>query len=414
VEYRGANGDSWGATGATLASIGGRIRGTALGGLGYFLQSTNGRLWGDKAFALQDPTLAGNYKLNEPDSRFYDLTEAYLRLRLDWFDVQLGRERRFVGLGYSDRLLVSGTAPAFDFVKLGARYRSFSFTYFHGSLVRETALLPGLPDEAPEGTKKYLALHRIQFSLADAVTFSIGEMVIYQRLAPELAYLTPVNFFKSAEHELGDKDNAFLFTDVEVYPLRNVKLYGSLLIDDVDFAKLGTGWWGNQFGWQGGGYAANIGGIEDVDALLEYTRIEPYVYSNRLAGNSYTHHDLVIGHSLPPNADEWLIELRYRPSQALRLGLGYRARRHGANIVEGDSLLRNVGGSALEGHRPDDAESVTFLDGLRETEHRWQLRAVWEPYANIFVEGMAAYLTTDVTGARRNDLLSTVRIRLEY
>jgi len=414
LEYRGANGDSWGATGATLASIGGRVRGTALGTLGYLLQSTNGRLWGDKTFALSDPTLAGNYKLNEPESRFFDLTEAYIQLQLDWLNLQLGRERRVLGLGYSDRLLVSGTAPAFDFIKLGARYKAFSFTYFHGSLVRETFLLPGLPDEAAENTNKYLALHRFQFSPLDALTVSLGEMVIYQRLAPELAYLIPVNFFKSAEHQLGDKDNAFLFLDVEVYPIRNLKLYGSWLIDDIDFAKWGTGWWGNQFGWQAGAYASNVLGIEDVDALVEYARLEPYLYSNRLAGNSYTHNEITIGHSLPPNADEWLLELRYRPSSVLRLALGYRARRHGANVLEGDSLLRNVGGDALEGHRPGDAETVTFLDGVLETEHRWQVRAAWEPITNLFVEGVAAYQRRRSMGTRRDDLLSAVRIRLEY
>ena len=186
------------------------------------------------------------------------------------------------------------------------------------------------------------------------------------------------------------------------------------MIDDVDFAQWGTGWWGNQFAWQGGAYLSNVAGLADVDGVVEYTRIEPYVYSNRLAGNSYTHENISLGHSLPPNADEWMIEFRYRPSEKLRMGLSYRGRRHGENIVEGDSLVRNVGGDVLAGHRPTDAPTVTFLDGILQTEHRWQLRAVWEPFTNIFLEGAAAYQTTRVMGVRKDDVLSAMKIRVEY
>src|SRR5207247_233200 len=131
------------------------------------------------------------------------------------------------------------------------------------------------------------------------------------------------------------------------------------------FSRMGTGWWGNEFGWQGGGYAAEVGGIQNLDLLIEYTRIEPYVYSNRVANNNYTHNNLSLGHHLNPNSDEWFVQFGYRPMKALRSWLSYTGARHGENIHDANGvLMRNVGGSVMEGHRSVDSETAIFLDGI--------------------------------------------------
>ena len=40
----------------------------------------------------------------------------------------------------------------------------------------------------------------------------------------------------------------------------------------------------------------NVFGCADVDGIVEYARVEPYVYSNRVAGNDYTHNNIALGH----------------------------------------------------------------------------------------------------------------------
>jgi hypothetical protein len=201
---------------------------------------------------------------------------------------------------------------------------------------------------------------------------------------------------------------------VEVFPTANLKAYGSWLIDDIDFNQLGTGWWGNLFGWQAGTIWTNVAGVHDVDAILEYTRLEPYVYSNRVAGNAYTHSNVSLGHHLPPNADEWALELRLRPSSQVRLGLGYQRQRHGMNVVEGDSVIRNVGGSVFQGHRPEDSPTAVFLDGIRETGDIFRARVDYEPITNIFLLGAVAVKYTNLAGTRSRDLLARLQLRLEY
>jgi hypothetical protein len=416
IEYRSLHGDSRGVVDATLKSIGGRFRGTIAGKVGYMLQSTNGVLSGNRGYALSDPRLATNVKLNDLQSPNFDVTEAYLRLSFGWASLQFGREFAAIGVGYSDRLMLSGNAPAFDGLGFDVHYKALRFRFLHGSLLRDPVLFPGLDRQEPDEATKYLALHRFQFTLFDRVNIAANEMVIYQRLSPEFAYLNPINFFKSAEHSLRDRDNALLMFDVEYFALPGAKLYGSWLIDDISIGKMGSGWWGNEFAWQGGAYVADVAGIENLDAIAEYTRIEPYVYSNRTAGNDYTHSGVVLGHSLPPNSDEILGELRLRLSDRLRTRVNYAMQRHGENIVQGDSVALNVGGSAVQGHRQGDSETVRFLDGSRVTTHRLGVRVDYEPLTDLFVQGVGEWrsITNAALGSTRHDVSLSVVVRVEY
>lgn len=416
LEYRSMHGASRGDVDVTLMSIGGRFRGTIAGKVGYMLQSTNGVVSGNRSYALSDPRLATNVKLNDLGSPNFDATEAYLRVSFGWGSVQFGREFGAIGVGYNDRLMLSDNAPAFDALGFDVHYKGFRFKYIHGSLLSDPVPFPGLQvKESPDATK-HLALHRLQFTLFDCMNIAANEMVIYQRLSPEFAYLNPVNFFKSAEHSLRDRDNALLVFDIEYFISPGYKLYGSWLIDDIDFKRMGSGWWGNEFGWQGGAYVADVAGVAALDVIAEYTRIEPYVYSNRVAGNDYTHSGVVLGHRLPPNSDEMLGEVRLRVSERLRARVNYAFERHGRNTMQGDSVLRNVGGAATQGHREGDSETARFLDGDRLTTHRLAVRIDYEPITDLFLRGMAEWTSVkdDATGALRRDVALSVQMRVEY
>lgn len=391
VEYRALHA-SGSAEDAMLGTIGGRFRGTIGGRLGYMLQATNGVMLGNRALALADRRLAANVKFNDLESANFDFTEAYLRLSFGWAGVEFGREYTAVGTGYGDRLLLSANAPAMDFFSIDARYRSFRFFFLHGAILADDRGGTGMLIQAPENASKYLAMHRFQFSLFDVMNFGASEMVVYQRLTPEYAYLIPINFFKSAEHQLRDRDNALLAFDLEVFPADNWKAYGTWLIDDIMMSRMGSGWWGNEFAWQAGVATTNVFGIPDVDAILEYQRVEPYVYTNRVAGNDFSHNNIALGTGVPPNADEVMAEARWLASPWLHLRAQAAYRRHGMNVMVGDSLLRNVGGSVLQGHRVGDPENAPFLDGTKETAGRFTVAFEYEPVREVWLTGSAEWL----------------------
>jgi hypothetical protein len=360
--------------------------------------------------------LQGNNKLKEEKSSNFDFTEAYLRADLTWFNLEFGKERVLFGNGYSDQLMLSDNAPAFDLLKLDLHYKAVRYLFLHGSLVQDSAAFPGTLPGEPEPRNKYIAMHRLQISLWDVVNFGASEMTIYQRTTPEWAYLNPINFYKSAEHAQGDRDNSFLNFDLELYPAHDFKLYTTLLIDDIDFSKLGTTWWGNELGMQGGVFLTEPLGLANLDAVVEYTRIEPYVYSNRTDGLAYTNNNLSLGDRIGPNSDQWFFQIQYRPIPSLRTWLGYSGVRHGDNIVENGVVTKNVGGNVLQGHRETDSDEAPFLDGKLLRFDVIQLRAAFEPVNNLIIYGTYEYRKTTeyATDARSVDNYASIRVQLEY
>lgn len=414
IDYRGISGDTYGSTHDSFGQIGGRIRGTVSDKLGYYLEGTNGALRGDRNFALSDPRLRGNFNFNNLNSQFFDFTQAYLRMNFNWISVQFGRENTMVGTGYSDRLLLSDNAPVTDFLKIEVHYKSLRFLSLHASLVQDSALFAGTLMQEPPGSNKYLALHRLQLGLFDKLNLGVSEMIIYQRFSPEFGYLNPISFYKSVEHSLGDRDNAFLAFDAEVFPFPRYKFYGTWLIDDIDFSKLGTPWWGNEFGFQAGLINTDLAGIANLDGIVEYTRIDPYVYSNRVAGNGYTNDNIGLGNQLQPNSDQWFFQLQYRPAKQLRTWLTYMLMRHGDNVVVDGQVVKNVGGNVLEGHRDTDSENVTFLDGVLTKQHTVQLRAAYEFITDYIVTGIYEYRNRVTSSTNYIDNYASLQVQVEF
>ncbi len=415
LEHRRARGDSYDATHASFETYGFRARGTIKDRLGYFAQVTNGTLYGDRNFALSDPRLRTNVKINELNSPYFDFAEAYLRADLSWFNLEFGREFLKLGTGYSDRLVLSDNAPALDMVKVDARYGTVRYTFIHGSVLMEPEWFFGLPSGDPlRQINKYVAVHRLEFSAFGTVNAGFSEAVVYYRTAMEFAYLNPLIFLKSAEHSLRDRDNTMMAFDLELFPYTGYKLFGALLIDDVDFSKLGTGWWGNQFGWQGGAYISNVAGIADLDAQVEYTRLEPYVYSNRLVGNAFSSGEFGLGHRLEPNSDEWLVRIVARPSPSFRGTIGFRRIRHGGNVVKNGAVVFNAGGDALAGHRAGDGDTAEFLGGVLIETRSLEARAWYEPVNNLVFSGGYEFRRRTTPGGSAADHLFGLRAMVEF
>lgn len=419
AEHRLISGDTRGNTGASLFTWGGRIRGTLKNRLGYYLQATNGQVMGDKDFALTDVSLREIYKINEPGSASFDVTEGYLQLDADVVNIQLGRERVLWGAGYGDRLILSSNPPPFDFLKLEARIGSVRYTFLHSWILgqKRMVLLDSMRGVEPVVNSKYLASHRVNVSFGDAFDFGVTEMVVYAKRFPELGYLNPFIFYKSVEHSLQDRDNSFLVLDAQARFLKNLEISATLLIDDISFSKVGTSWYGNELAYKTGMLSVEPFGLKDVDITLDYTRIQPYVYSHHLAENNFTNNGFVMGHRLGPNSDDALMQIGYRYDHKLRGTLAFEYERHGDNILDASGgLLRNVGGDFLQGHRTVDSEEVTFLDGVLQKTNRIRLNLLYEPFNEFFVELQYELRTTHnaMTDKTFRDNLLFVQMRIDY
>ncbi len=350
----------------TMGNLGVRVYGTLGGRVGYFLQATNGSVFGgNRETALQDAYLRKNIKFASLASDF-DFTESHIRFQYDWFYGGIGRETRLMGSGLSQRLFLSDNAVPFDALFLGAEFKNFEYKFIHGSLVGQpvSSQNVGFTTVIPE---KYIAIHRFALK-PEWGEIAFWENIVYSDRNPDLAYLNPLSFYKSLEHALRDRDNSIMGGDITVRPLKGLQIKGSYLLDDIIFSKIGTGYWSNKSAWNiGAQYAV----LPDIDFGYEYARVEPYTFSHFNSQNNMTNDSLLYGSYLLPNSDRHLIKIDwfYGQRYPLTLTIGYT--RHGNNIYSGDSLIYNAGGDpgqtrrgALPGTGFDgDPLTIEFLTG---------------------------------------------------
>jgi hypothetical protein len=390
TDFRAISGDSRATSGASVVGLGPRFRGTLRNRIGYELQVTNEQIIGNREVALLDSMIRHNRELLDvPTARSLNFVESYLKVDADVLTLEVGRERLLWGYGASDKLILSDNAPVFDFGRLDAHIGVFRYMFFHGWLLGPTQTVIGAYSGIPQPIvgSKYLAGHRFELSFPRLFDFGLSELVVYSRSSPELAYLNPVNLFKEIEPELHDRDNSLISTDFQLHTWSNLELYGTLLIDDLVLSKLGSRFYANEFAFTVGGSYIELMGLENADVVLEYTRIDPYVYSHHIPENSYTNDQFVLGNHLGPNSEDVFARFSYRFSRKLKTSLEVERTQHGDNIMDAaGNLVRNVGGNALYGHRATDALDVTFLDGILTKTYFFRVKAVYEIFNELFLD----------------------------
>lgn len=377
----------------TLGVIGGQISGSFLNHFGFSFSGTNGNVFGNKDVAELRDDIRQNYKFNErPNAAFFDETSGYLTADFDMFRIKFGQDKLRIGYGPM-KSIIDDYAPPFVYFGFDINYSFFTFSYFHGQLLGNQTFQP---DSITGGgyvvEQKYLGYHRIGFDLSDVLNVGAGEMIIYGDRPLDLSYLNPFAFYKSISTADQDRDNSFLFFDANDRSIKGMKIFGTLLIDDVDFSKLRTGWYANEFIWDLGAVSSNLYNIIPADLTVEYTRISPYVHTNRRNNNNFTNNGYDLGSSQQPNSELFLGEITYRLNYRTNLDVSFKYILHGANPVLPDGTIINVGGDETLGHRTFDSNNSTFLDGDLEYSRITSASLTYEPVKQYIFSFKLVYL----------------------
>ncbi|GAB4374394.1 MAG: hypothetical protein Kow0042_18980 [Calditrichia bacterium] len=321
----------------------------------------------------------------------FDENMASISLHFKYFYLVFGREYNQWGVGHRGNLLLSTNAQLYDQFKFVIRYWRFKFTHI-------TASLEYISPEARQSIKSqphvdvYWAGNRLEINLGRGWQLGLSEAVIYGNRSLQMGYLTPLSFYKSLEHYYGDRDNGLLGMDLEWRLRPGFKIFGEWLIDDITTGKLGSDFFGNKFGWQVGGFWVNILGLPDLDLLIEYTRIKPYVYTQSFQDfNKYKHYDTILGHPIGPNSDDIYLRLQKQLSKFFQISLELERYRHGSNF---DDI--NVGGDPdLAFRYGTDQLQAPFLQGQRHKQEALGLGITYEILRNLFSEFRYAYTRYD-------------------
>lgn len=398
---------------STIYRFGGKIRGTFHNKIGFEITATNGSFLGSKTLAQNFSSLKYNYKFNNTTTSkvgaaFFDETSAFLAFENKFLELKIGNDRKIIGHGFNKSIL-SNSPPRMEYLSLALKYNLLNFTFFHGKLLgNQSLIVDSLQGNFNKVSDKYLAYHRIGLNFSRNAHFGIGEMIIYANRNIDFSYLNPINFYKSAEHANQDRDNSFLFLDFINNTIEGLKIYSTILIDDIDFGKIGRGWYGNQSLISVGFYSALFYEIMPLDVEFQYTKIDPYVFTHRISDNNFTNKGFNLGSELSPNSSSSLLLLYFRPHYRINLTLGMRYTLHGANVLNSKGeLVTNYGGNILVGHRPFDSEEVYFLQGDREVFREYILNVQYEPIKDWSILLNVKYLNNTLARSQSSKELFT-------
>ncbi len=400
-------------TNSTLYKFGGEITGTIKNKIGFKVKTTNGSFFGNKNLAQRYSSLKYNYKFtkvttSEIGKNFFDETEAYLFGDFDFINFKIGNDRKLIGHGIHKTLL-SDNPPRMEYLSLNLQYKSLGLSFFHGKLLgNQQFVLDPIQGGINKVSDKYLVYHRLSISPSKHFQLGIGEMIIYANRNIDLSYLNPFNFYKSIEHSNQDRDNTMLFFDFQNNSIDKLKFYSTILIDDIDFGKIGTGWYGNQTLISFGIFSSQLYNYLPIDFELQYIKIDPYVFTHRISNNNFTNLNFSMGSTLQPNSSSTILNIYYRPYYKVNLSLSFTYSLHGANVFDNNNNLTiNYGGDILLGHRVSDSEKVFLLKGDKEIYRITKFTADYEPVKNWIFSLNINYFNNSLAGSQHSKEIFT-------
>ena len=207
-------------------------------------------------------------------------------------------------------------------------------------------------------SEAYMVAHRLEVRAWKFLIFGIEEMSVTAGGPLDWTYVIPLIPIKFAEHQIGDRDNVAIGTDVEIFLARRGRIFGELFVDD--FSGFPLNFWGDKLAFTVGGEAV---GFPFASSLIqvEYAHVEPWVFTHHLINTQLQHYGSLLGSILPPNSHALHLAWQHTLETPFEVRLEYE-------FMQRDALSR--GGSIFDFHIPAvDGNQKVFLGGVVESRN---------------------------------------------
>jgi len=254
---------------------------------------------------------------------------------------------------------------------------------------------------------KYLHAHRLDFKISENFSFGLSETAVYggtpeEKRSLEAIYALPFVPYLFAETYGGDRDNSGISVDFSWKLFRKFEIYSELFIDDLDkiTSFFDESWWGNKWALSAGIAIDSVRiGSFNWDYNIEYTRIEPWVYTHHKGlGNSYSHFGNSLGSDLGPNSREIYSRLGISFNNLLRLDLS-------VSDIAKDTAF---GGRITDIHKDGDPTNKKYLNPESTLHYQeYGLAILFRPFS-IWSIGAKQYLIAGEYGGKRTEIFSGI------
>ncbi|MEN9599793.1 MAG: hypothetical protein RL596_2112 [Bacteroidota bacterium] len=304
---------------------------------------------GMDSFRRESPE-TGITKLFSGNPRSQNFSELRTNISYSWHNgsISVGKDQLQWGYGENGRIVLSDKAPSYPYIRFDYKpLKWLQFNYFHGWLnsnIIDSNASYGTGSGVGTATRilfipKYIASHTLLFKPTKGLDIAIGESIVYSdRL--DIGFLIPINFFKIYDNNRSNYDiragaNGQFFLQVSSRNhIKNTHVYGSLFVDEIRVSTMfNKAKSRNQLGYTIGGSVTDVL-LPYLTLGGEYTRVNPFVYSNLLPAQNYTQHNNALGDWMGNNFDRSTLFLKYTPIPRLRTYIRYQhIRKGGAGTI---------------------------------------------------------------------------------
>lgn len=240
---------------------------------------------------------------------------------------------------------------------------------------------------------KSIYAHRYELRAGKRLLFGVSEQLILHKIGAPFAFVPVVPLFIAKASEKERLNNGNLAGDVSYAIPGAGSIYSEFMIDDLQSpTSLFSDTWSNKWAWMAGTHLIRDFGLWKSGLILEYSRVEPWVYTHYLAKTAQTsHQDYPLGNPWGPNSQAMIGKIYFRLPGRYYLGLKIQG------IWKGKS-----NGSELEDVRlPGESDEKHFLGDSAERhisagpvfDWRWR-------YMNLWIRAEIGDGTRCVTGVR--------------
>lgn len=281
----------------------------------------------DKSFS---PQTGANYK-SAPNGIEYNDVKGSLTFDWNWGSVSIIKDYFNWGHGIFGQLILSSKPPDYPRIELHLKPVDWlRFSYIHGwlnSLVIDSSAIHyehtgSIDPQIKESfINKYIVANLLTVTPLAGLDISVGNSFVYSGdLRPEM--FIPFLFFKWLDHNTGrgsvNDGNGTLYLDISLKYPEEFQFYTTAFVDVTEIRNVLQNNFSNTWvGYTFGAKKVNLL-IDNLDLLLEYSRINPWVYEHKLESTNYKHLNYTLGHWLGQNADQVRIQFNYRPVRGLK------------------------------------------------------------------------------------------------
>lgn len=327
----------------------------------------------------------------------YNEIKGSITINNELGSISLIKEYELWGHGQYGQLIHSDKSASYPHIKLVLKpVEWMRFYYMHGwlsSLVDDSIYFYPTErgtDENPSYRKKYkdkyIAANMLTIMPAEWLDLSLGNSAIYSDMGVQPEYLIPFMVYKFLDHNAGRSNdyggNGQIFLDALFKYPRNVQFYSTLFLDMTEVRNvLSENFSNTWFGITAGLKASVDPLIENLDVNVEYTRVNPWVYTHYIPTATYEHLNFPLGHWIGQNADQLRIQFDYSFLPRLRTSFYFeRARKGGLDDINKAYL--------------DDVTEPFLYSPVRE-DIRFGLKAHYQIFHELYAEGFYEY--SDIT-----------------